>query len=86
MAKFLMDDGSTISSDKLMNKREEPKISPGLLIEIEMVDTLITISKNLSSETLNKDCIMQLIKGTQCDCEFNHNCEKCIYQWYMTKK
>ena len=67
MAKFLMDDGSTISSDKLMNKREEPKISSGLLIEIEMVDTLITISKNLSSETLNKDCIMQLIKGTQCD-------------------
>ena len=39
MAKFLMDDGSTISSDKLMNKREEPKISPGLLIEIELVDT-----------------------------------------------
>ena len=55
MAKFLMDDGTTISSDKLMNKREEPKISPGLLIEIEMVDTLMTISKNLSSETLNKD-------------------------------
>ena len=86
MAKFLMDDGSTISSDKLMNKREEPTISPGLLIEIEMVDTLINISKNLSSETLNKDCIMQLIKGTQCDCEFNHNCEKCIHKWYMTKK
>lgn len=86
MAKFLMDDGTIISSDKLMNKREEPKISPVLLLEIELVDTLITISKNLSSETLNKDCIMQLIKGTQCDCEFDHNCEKCIHQWYMTKK
>lgn len=86
MAKFLMDDGTIISSDKLMNKREEPKISPVLLLEIELVDTLITISKNLSSETLNKDCIMQLIKGTQCDCEFDHNCEKCIHKWYMTKK
>lgn len=86
MAKFLMDDGTIISSDKLLNKREEPKISPVLLLEIELVDTLITISKNLSSETLNKDCIMQLIKGTQCDCEFDHNCEKCIHKWYMTKK
>ena len=48
MAKFLMDDGTIISSDKLLNKREKPTISPVLLLEIELVDTLITISKNLS--------------------------------------
>lgn len=85
MAKFLMDDGTIFTTDKYTCKREEPIISPTLIAQLEMIDTLKIISKNLTNETLNKDCIMQLIKGTQCECKLDHNCEKCICQWYMNK-
>lgn len=86
MAKFVMDDGSIVSSDKFMREKEEkPHISPILIAQLDMIDTLKTISKNLSNETLDNKCIMSLITGENLSCPYDGNCGKCICLWYMKK-
>lgn len=85
MAKFIADDGSTFILSADSTEERKPKISPVLIAEMELIDTLKEISKNLMNETLNKDCILQLINGEQCECAFNHNCDRCICHWYITK-
>lgn len=89
MAKFLLDDGSTISSDRIMREytHNRPTVSPILMTEIRMIDTLKEISKNLNDSTLDKTCIMQLIEGKQCECTMKErNCDKCITKWYMSNE
>lgn len=90
MAKFLLEDGKTVSYDELVRNHHEehrPTISPTLMVELRMIDTLKEISNNLKDTTLDKTCIMQLIKGEPCECNVeNKDCHKCICHWYMDRK
>lgn len=89
MAKFLCDDGSTVSFDnykrKLGLEGGGPKFSPILETEVFFISAIKDISFNLkNSDTLDKTCVMQMIKGEKIDCPFEGNCNKCISNWYMT--
>lgn len=88
MAKFLCEDGSTVSFDnyktKLGLESGRPKISPILETEIFFINTIKDISFNLkNNDTLDKNCIIQMIKGEKIDCPFEGDCNKCIANWYM---
>lgn len=88
MAKFFLEDDSIESWDNIKEEKTHHKVSPALMIEMRLIDTLMKISNNLSNRELNTDdsCIMQLITGkiipnSECD----GNCHKCICQWYIKK-
>ena len=88
MAKFVLPDDSIESWDNIKEEKVHHKVSPALMIEMRLIDTLMKISNNLSNHELNSDdaCIMQLITGEiipndECD----GNCHKCVCQWYMKK-
>lgn len=88
MAKFVLPDDSIESWDNIKEEKVHHKVSPALMIEMRLIDTLMKISNNLSNNELNDDnaCIMQLITGEiipndECD----GNCHKCVCQWYMKK-
>lgn len=88
MAKFVLEDDSIESWDNIKEEKTHHKVSPALMIEMRLIDTLMKISNNLSNHELNTDdsCIMQLITGEiipNCDCD--GNCHKCICQWYIKK-
>lgn len=88
MAKFVLEDDSIESWDNIKEEKTHHKVSPALMIEMRLIDTLMKISNNLSNHELNSDdaCIMQLITGEiipNCDCD--RNCHKCICQWYIKK-
>lgn len=88
MAKFVLEDDTIESWDNIKEEKKH-QISPALMIEMRLIDTLMKISNNLSNRELNTDdgCIMQLITGEiipNNECE--GNCHKCVCQWYMNKK
>lgn len=88
MAKFVLPDDSIESWDNIKEEKVHHKVSPALMIEMRLIDTLMKISNNLSNRELNSDdaCIMQLITGEIIPtCECDGNCHKCICQWYMKK-
>ena len=65
MAKFVLPDDSIESWDNIKEEKVHHKVSPALMIEMRLIDTLMKISNNLSNNELNDDnaCIMQLITG-----------------------
>lgn len=88
MAKFVLENNTIESWDNIKEEKKH-KISPSLMIEMRLIDTLMKISNNLSNRELNSDagCIMQLITGKVIpNCECDGNCHKCVCQWYMSKE
>jgi len=88
MAKFVLDDDTIESWDNIKGEKKH-KISPSLMIEMRLIDTIMKISNNLSNCELNTDdhCIMQLITGEIIpNCECDGNCHKCVCRWYMNKE
>jgi hypothetical protein len=87
MAKFVLPDDSIESWDNIKEEKVHHKVSPALMIEMRLIDTLMKISNNLSNETLTgSSCILDYIAGepaTKDDCD--RNCHRCICQWYMKK-
>lgn len=93
MAKFVDENGNTISSDRLMREKRMqeaglpiPPYNPALEIEVRLLGAIKDISKNLTNPTLDNTCIIQLIKGESCECKMERNCNKCICHWYMSKE
>ena len=86
MAKFVLPDDSIESWDNIKEEKVH-KVSPALMIEMRLIDTLMKISNNLSNEALaGSSCILDYITGEpaakdNCD----GNCHRCICQWYIKK-
>lgn len=86
MAKFVLPDDSIESWDNIKEEKVH-KVSPALMIEMRLIDTLMKISNNLSNEALaDSSCILDYITGEptakdNCD----RNCHRCICQWYIKK-
>lgn len=86
MAKFVLPDDSIESWDNIKEEKVH-KVSPALMIEMRLIDTLMKISNNLSNEALTGSaCILDYIAGEptakdNCD----RNCHKCVCQWYIKK-
>jgi len=86
MAKFVLDDNTIESWDNIKEEKVH-KVSPALMIEMRLIDTLMKISNNLSNESIQgSTCILDYIAGepTQKD-DCSGNCHRCICQWYMKK-
>lgn len=86
MAKFVLPDDSIESWDNIKEEKVH-KVSPALMIEMRLIDTLMKISNNLSNEALmGSSCILDYITGeptSKDNCD--GNCHKCICHWYMKK-
>ena len=84
MSKFVLEDGNVESWDK--NKEEQRKVITPLMIEIRFIDTLVKISNNLSNETLDKNCILEVIRGSEVpNKECGGDCYHCICNWYLNE-
>lgn len=84
MARFVLEDGNVESWDKI--KEEKRKVITPLMIELRFIDTLVKISNNLSNETLDKNCILEMIRGSEVpNKECGGDCHHCICNWYMNE-
>jgi hypothetical protein len=86
MAKFVLPDDSIESWDNIKEEKVHHKVSPALMIEMRLIDTLMKISNNLSNETLNKNCILEMIRGSEVpNKECGGDCYHCICNWYLNE-
>lgn len=84
MARFVLEDGNVESWDKI--KEEKRKVITPLMIELRFIDTLVKISNNLSNETLDKNCILEMIQGSNIsNAECKGDCYHCICNWYLNE-